>query len=72
VDGTFTLRGVTKPLVLHVNQFMCKPNPMTHKEVCGADASATFDRSEYGMSFGQAYGFNMGVKLLISVEASPQ
>jgi polyisoprenoid-binding protein YceI len=69
VDGEFTLHGVTKPLTLTINQFLCKPNPMTKKEVFGADASATFNRKDYGMSFGEAYGFNMGVKLQIQVEA---
>jgi polyisoprenoid-binding protein YceI len=70
-EGTFTLHGVSKPLVLKINSFMCKPNPMTKKEVCGADASASFDRSDYGVTFGQTYGFQMWVKLDIQVEASP-
>lgn len=72
VQGEFTLHGVTKPLTLHINQFLCKPNPMTKKEVCGADASATFNRKDYGMSFGEAYGFKMDVKLAIQVEAVRQ
>ncbi len=29
VDGQFTLKGVTKPLKLTINSFLCKPNPMT-------------------------------------------
>jgi polyisoprenoid-binding protein YceI len=70
-QGTFTLHGVSKPLTLKIDSFMCKPSPMTKKEVCGADASATFDRSDYGVSFGQAYGFKMWVKLEIQVEGSP-
>jgi polyisoprenoid-binding protein YceI len=70
-EGTFTLHGVSKPLTLKINSFLCKPNPMTHKEVCGADASASFDRSDYGVTFGQAYGFKMWVKLEIQVEGSP-
>ncbi len=70
-QGTFTLHGVSKPLVLKINSFMCKPNPMTKKEVCGADASASFDRSDYGITFGKDYGFQMWVKLDIQVEASP-
>jgi len=41
---TFTLHGVSKPLTLKIDSFLCKPNPMTHKEVCGADATASFDR----------------------------
>jgi polyisoprenoid-binding protein YceI len=69
VVGEFTLHGVTKPLTLTINQFLCKPNPMTKKEVCGADASATFNRKDYGMSFGEAYGFKMDVKLAIQIEA---
>jgi polyisoprenoid-binding protein YceI len=62
---------VSKPLTLKIDSFLCKPNPMTKKEVCGADASATFDRSDYGVTFGQAYGFQMWVKLEIQVEGSP-
>ena len=27
VEGEFTLHGVTKPLTLKINQFLCKPNP---------------------------------------------
>jgi polyisoprenoid-binding protein YceI len=70
-QGTLTLHGVTKPLTLKINSFMCKPNPMTKKEVCGADASANFNRSDYGLTFGDAYGFKMWVKLDIQVEGSP-
>ncbi len=72
VEGEFTLHGVTKPLTLKINQFMCKPNPMTKKETCGADASATFNRKDYGLGFGDAYGFKMEVTLAIQVEAVRQ
>ncbi len=72
VQGEFTLHGVTKPLTLKINQFLCKPNPMTKKEVCGADASATFNRKDYGLGFGEAYGFKMDVTLAIQVEAVRQ
>ena len=53
---------------LTVNQFMCKMNPMSKKEVCGADASTTFKRSDFGINFGEGYGFRMDVKLAIQVE----
>ena len=69
--GTLTLHGVTKPLTLKINSFMCKPNPQTKKEVCGADASAMFNRSDFGITYGDAYGFKMWVKLEIQVEGSP-
>jgi polyisoprenoid-binding protein YceI len=71
-DGTLTMHGVTKPLKLKIDSFLCKPNPMTKKEVCGADASASFDRSEFGINFGEKYGFKMWVKLEIEVEGSPE
>src|SRR5580658_4048141 len=68
VEGQFTLHGVTKPLTLTINSFACKPNPMDKKEHCGADASATFNRADYGISYGDKYGFKMDVKLAIQVE----
>jgi polyisoprenoid-binding protein YceI len=69
VQGQFTLHGVTHPLTLTVNSFLCKENPMIKKEVCGADASGSFQRSDYGISLGDKYGFKMDVKLAIQVEA---
>jgi polyisoprenoid-binding protein YceI len=68
VEGQLTLHGVTKPVKLTINQFKCMVNPMSKKEVCGADASATFNRSDFGVSFGDKYGFKQEVKLLIQVE----
>jgi polyisoprenoid-binding protein YceI len=70
-QGTLTMHGVTKPLTLVINSFMCKPNPLTKKEICGADASASFDRADFGVTAGDKYGFKMGVKLQIQAEGSP-
>jgi polyisoprenoid-binding protein YceI len=68
-DGTLVLHGVSKPVTLKINKFLCKPSPMTKKEVCGADASAKINREDFGVSYGKAYGFNMDVVLLIQIEA---
>ena len=71
VDGLFTLHGVTKPLTLTINKFKCIDHPMLKREVCGADASATFQRSDYGVNFGLPR-FSPEVKLAIQVEAVKQ
>jgi polyisoprenoid-binding protein YceI len=69
VQGEFTLLGVTKPLTLHINKFKCIMHPMLKKEVCGADASAEFKRSDFGLNYGLDWGFAPEVKLAIQVEA---
>jgi polyisoprenoid-binding protein YceI len=71
VDGDFTLHGVTKPLTLTINKFKCIMHPRLKREVCGADASANFLRSDYGVSFGLP-AFSPEVKLAIQVEAIKQ
>jgi polyisoprenoid-binding protein YceI len=68
VPGQITLLGVTKPATLTVTHFSCGPHPMLKKEVCGAEASTTLKRSEFGMTkYVPALGDD--VKLLINVEA---
>jgi polyisoprenoid-binding protein YceI len=68
VDGQLTLKGVTKPMKLTINSFLCKPHPMQRREVCGADASGTFMRDAFGVDYGKPM-FKMDTKLLISIEA---
>ncbi len=70
-EGSFTMHGVTKPLTLKIDSFACKINPMSKKEVCGADATATLNRADYGVNFGEQFGFKMDTKLEIQVEGSP-
>jgi polyisoprenoid-binding protein YceI len=69
--GELTLHGVSKPVNLTINSFLCKVTPMSPKERCGADASATINRADFGINYGEKYGFNMQVKLAIQVEAAP-
>ena len=72
VHGELTLHGVTKPLNLTINSFQCKMTPLSKKERCGADASGSFNRADFGIAFGDKYGFNMKVKLAIQVEGNPE
>ena len=68
VEGEMTLLGVTKPLNLTIHSFKCIPHPMLKREVCGADASGGFKRSDFGMKYGlPAHGDDM--KVAIQIEA---
>ncbi len=68
VEGEMTLLGVTKPMKLTINHFKCIMHPMLKREVCGADASAHFDRTDFGLNYGIPR-FSPDVKLAIQVEA---
>ena len=73
VRGELTLHGVTKPLNLKIDRFACKmmPAAMGGKERCGADALGTFNRADFGINYGDKFGFDMNVKLAIQVEGTP-
>jgi polyisoprenoid-binding protein YceI len=68
ISGELTLHGVTKPVALTINSFKCIQHPMLKKQVCGADASGSFNRADFGVNYGQQYGFKQDVLLRIQVE----
>jgi len=68
VEGDLTMLGVTKPVKLTINKFKCIMHPMLKREVCGADASAEFKRTDFGLNYGTPM-FAPEVKLAIEVEA---
>ena len=67
-EGTLTMHGVTKPVKLSINEFKCAIHPMLKREWCGADASASINRADYGVDYGAKMGFKQDVKLSIQVE----
>jgi len=72
VVGSLTMHGVTKPLNLKIESFKCFVNPMMKKEVCGTEATATFDRGDFGMDYGKTYGFSLKTVLHIQAEGVKQ
>jgi polyisoprenoid-binding protein YceI len=54
---------------LTINQFKCQPHFRHGREVCGADASVTINRADFGIDYDLQNGFFPEVKLLITVEA---
>lgn len=68
VEGELTMLGVTRPVTLKVNRFKCIMDPRMKREVCGADASAEFKRTDFGLNYATP-AFAPEVKLAIQVEA---
>ena len=70
VDGEITIMGVTRPATLAIESFKCMPHPMLKQEVCGADAAAELNWSEYGMKMSKYGQGDAGkVRVRIQVEA---
>jgi polyisoprenoid-binding protein YceI len=68
-NGDFTLHGVTRPVNLQIDHFRCAPHPMNKKPTCGANATTTIKRSEFGIArYVPAVGDE--VKIAIQVEAT--
>jgi polyisoprenoid-binding protein YceI len=69
--GEFTLRGVSRPLTLRAQNFACRTEAESDREVCGGDFEAEFRRSDYGITFGLPFVADT-VRLVIQVEAVRQ
>lgn len=67
--GELTLNGRTRPLTLTLHHIKCIPHPLHKRGLCGADASGSFNRDEFGLGAGKDWGFKMDVALRIQVEA---
>ena len=68
VEGELTMLGVTKPVTLKVNRFKCVMDQRLKREICGADATAEFKRTDFGLNYATP-AFAPEVKLAIQVEA---
>lgn len=68
IDGDLTMLGVTKPVSLKVVSFACGENPGNKRAMCGAEATTTIKRSDWGMTNNLSSGSDE-VKLTFPVEA---
>ena len=69
VDGDLTMLGVTKPVSLKVANFVCGEHPSNKKPMCGAEATTTIMRSEWGMKYALPKAVSDEIKLTIPIEA---
>ena len=68
VAGTLTLHGVSQPVLLAVSFYACQMHPLLKVPACGADASVTIKRSDFGLDI-MAGNDSDEVKLDLMVEA---
>jgi len=68
-DGELTLLGITRPVSLAIAEFHCGTHPLTRRPMCGARATATLRRSEFGMTAGLPWAAGDEVRIAIPVEA---
>jgi len=69
MDGELTLLGVTKPVALKVVNDVCGEHPFNKKPMCGAEATTTIKRSEWGMKYGIPRAVSDDVRLTLPIEA---
>lgn len=51
VSGNLTIKNITKPVTLKITAFNCAQHPMLKVPACGANATATIKRSDFGMEY---------------------
>jgi polyisoprenoid-binding protein YceI len=71
IDGTLTIKGISKPQTLTVISFMCMPHPMQKKDACGANATVVVKRSDFNMAKHVPY-VSDEVSITLPVEAVKQ
>lgn len=71
IEGNLTIKGVTKPVILKVTNFVAKDHPMMKRPALGADASTVIKRTEFNAGkYAPAVGDD--VTITISLEAIKQ
>lgn len=69
ITGNLTIKGVTKPVVLAATINKVADHPMSKQPTAGFDATATFQRSDFGLGL-YAPAVSDEVQIRITTEAS--
>lgn len=48
IEGTLTIKGITRPVTLEITRFTAMTHPMLQRAAIGADATTTILRSDFG------------------------
>ena len=49
IDGSLSIKGITKPIAIEVTNFSCGRNLLTFKYTCGANATAKLSRTDFDL-----------------------
>lgn len=69
LSGQMTLRGVTRPLRLLIEDFDCAWQQASGREICQTLASGTFDRRDFGLKTGAPADWAGQVRLTLRMVA---
>lgn len=73
VEGALTLVGMTKPVVLVVNDSKCEPAKERELAYCRADATLTVKRSDFGMkAWSHTVGDEVVIRIAIMAKKAPE
>jgi polyisoprenoid-binding protein YceI len=67
-EGELTMLGVTRPVTLEIPSFKCITHPVNKREICGAVAIGTIQRSEFGMTKASK-SISEEVRIYLNIEA---
>jgi polyisoprenoid-binding protein YceI len=68
IAGELNLHGISKPVTLDIAYFACRMHPLLKVQACGADATTTIKRADFGLDIFLENDSNE-VKLELAVEA---
>jgi len=71
ISGQLTMLGVTKPLTLKVERWVCKDHPFRKVPMCGGNASGSLKRTDFGMKYGVP-AISDEIRLYVGFEAYRQ
>jgi polyisoprenoid-binding protein YceI len=72
IEGDLTLHGITREVTFAVTRLDCGTDPATGRAGCGAEASGTIKRSDYGMSYAlPLIGDEIDLRFLVTAFAVP-
>jgi len=64
IEGTATIKGISKPVTLTVNSFQCMLHPILKKDACGGTMTTTLRRTDFNMG---KYAPNVSDEVTVTV-----